>query len=466
MNHPKSPIPVEYKLGFHDDISYRRCLGKGISQEAVKKVSAVKGEDPWMRRFRLKAWEKFLVKPLPTWGGDLSGINFAAINYYLSSTEKKVFAWQDLPPKIKRTYEKIGVPRAERKVLAGVEAQYDSESIYGSIKKQWEAKGIIFTDTDTALKKYPRFFKKYFGRLVPPEDNKFAALNSAFWSGGSFVYVPKGVTVELPLSAYFRINARNLGQFERTLIIADEGSSVHYVEGCSAPIYHSDALHAAVVEIFVKKGASVQYTTIQNWSGDVYNLVTKRARVEEGGSMSWVDVNIGSKITMKYPSCLLVGRGARGEMLSLAIAGRGQHQDTGAKMIHLAPETASSIISKSVSLEGGRATYRGLIKIPSGGRRARAKMKCESLLLDEFSQADTYPVMQIAEKEVNAGHEATVSQIEDEQLCYLQSRGLSREEAESLIISGFAEPIIKRLPMEYALELNRLIQLEIQKGVS
>ena len=431
----------------------------------MEQISGFKEEPEWMLKFRLKALEVFRSKPVPTWGGDLSQIDYDAITYFLSPTEKKVNSWKDLPLDIQRTYEKIGVPEAERNMLAGVEAQYDSSVIYGSIKKNLEEKGIIFTDTDSALKQYPEIFKDYFATVIPPADNKYAALNSAFWSGGSFIYVPKGVKVDLPLQAYFRINAKNMGQFERTLIIADEGSAVTYVEGCSAPVYTTDSLHAAVVEIIVKKGASVQYTTIQNWSSNVYNLVTKRARVEEAGKMSWVDCNIGSKLTMKYPSCFLMGKGAVGETLSLAIAGSGQHQDTGAKMIHVAPFTTSTVTSKSISFGKGRTSYRGLVDIKPSADRAKTKVKCDALLINKESRTDTYPTMKINRSDATVEHEATVSKVGEEQLFYLQSRGLKQSDAESLIVNGFADEIIKELPMEYALEMNRLIQLEMEGSV-
>ncbi|MBI3887946.1 Fe-S cluster assembly protein SufB, partial [Candidatus Microgenomates bacterium] len=385
--------------------------------------------------------------------------------YYLSSTQKKAKSWKDLPQKIKETYDKIGVPEAEKKMLAGVEAQYDSDAIYGSIKKKLEDQGVLFTDTDNALKKYPEIFKEYFGKLVPAMDNKFAALNTACWSGGSFVYVPKGVKVELPLQAYFRINARQIGQFERTLIVADEGSFVKYVEGCSAPIYSTDSLHAAVVEIFVKKNASVSYTTIQNWSENVYNLVTKRSKVEQNGRMSWVDCNLGSKVTMKYPSCYLMGEGASGEMLSLAVANKNQHQDTGAKMYHLAPKTTSQIISKSISLGGGKNSFRGVVEISKDSTGCKSKTKCEALVLNSGSAAESYPTFKADCPDAQISHEATISRIEEDQLFYLQSRGLTVAQAESLIVNGFAGTVIKQLPMEYAIELNRLIQLEMEGSV-
>lgn len=460
-----NPISLEYKLGFHDKLNYHQVVDKGLSEKTILAISNLKSEPEWMRNFRLRALQAFLTKPLPTWGGDLSKINFAAMTYYLSPAEKKVNLWRDLPKEIRNTYDKIGIPQAEKDLLAGVEAQYDSNVIYGSIKKKLTEQGVIFTDTDTALKKYPELFKEYFGKIIPAADNKFSALNSACWSGGSFIYVPKNAKVALPLQAYFRINAREMGQFERTLIIADEGSSVRYLEGCSATVYSKDSLHAAVVEIFVKKNAFVQYTTIQNWSSNVYNLVTKRAKVEEGGTMSWIDCNVGSKKTMKYPSCYLVGPKAKGETLSLAIAGKNQHQDTGAKMIHAAPETTSTIISKSISFSGGQTSYRGLLQMAKNAKGAKSKVKCDALILDPKSRSDTYPTMKVDTADATVEHEATVSKIGEEQLFYLQSRGLKLDQAESLIVNGFAEPIVKLLPMEYALELNRLIQLEMKGSV-
>lgn len=458
----QSPIPLEYKLGFHNEITYQKNVGKGLSEKVVREISSFKDEPEWMSHSRLSALNTFRLKPTPTWGGNLSEIDYDNLTYYLSPTPHKVHAWKDLPKEIKQTYEKIGIPQAEKDFLSGVEAQFDSEVIYGSIKKKLDRQGVIFTDTDSALKKYPELLREYFSKLVPPSHNKFAALNTAFWSGGSFIYVPKGVQVSLPLQAYFRINARSMGQFERTLIIADEGSRVRYVEGCSAPIYASASLHAAVVEIFVKPGASVQYTTIQNWSSDVYNLVTKVARVEEDGVMSWLDVNIGSKLTMKYPSCLLVGKGAKGETLSLAIAGKDQHQDAGAKMIHLAPNTTSTITNKSISLKGGRTSYRGLLQVARDSPGSKAKVRCDALILDQISRSDTYPTMKIDEPDATVEHEATVSKVGEEQLFYLENRGLSQDEAESLIVNGFAQPIIKELPMEYALEINELIRMELE----
>lgn len=418
-----------------------------------------------MLDLRLQALEIFMQKKMPSWGPDLSEIKFDNLYYYISPANKKFRQWKDVPSDIKETYEKIGIPKYERKFLAGVGGQYDSEMIYHNLKKKWEEQGVIFTDTDTALQKYPDIFKKYFGTIIPPDDNKFAALNGAVWSGGSFIYVPKNVHVEIPLQAYFRINAANMGQFERTLIIADEGSYLHYIEGCSAPVYSADSLHCGVVEINVKKNARVRYTTIQNWSNNVYNLVTKRMLVEEKGLGEWIDGNIGSKKTMKYPSLVLNGRGARGEILSLSFAGKNQHQDTGGKAIHLAPHTTSTITSKSVSIHGGRASYRGMAKINNGAKGSKSFVRCDALLLDEISQSDTYPVNIVEEQDASLGHEASVSKINDQQLFYLRSRGLNEAQATSLIVNGFIEPIVKELPLEYAVELNRLINLSMEGAI-
>lgn len=454
-----------YQFGFHDNLKPIFSTPKGISEDIVKEISYQKDEPLWMLRRRLGALQVFYKKSLPLWGGDLTKINFDDIVYYVKSTERQVASWDELPKEIKNTYEKIGIPEAERKFLAGVGAQYDSEVVYHSVSKILSKQGVIFVDTDTALKKYPELFQEYFGKIVPAGDNKFAALNTAVWSGGSFIYVPKGVHVQLPLQAYFRINARNIGQFERTLIIADEGSYVHYVEGCTAPIFTTDSLHAAVVEIVVKKGARVRYTTIQNWSKNVYNLVTKRMFVEEEGFGEWIDGNLGSRLTMKYPSVYLKGRKARGEILSLAVAGKGQHQDAGGKAIHLAPETSSVITSKSVSKDGGRTSYRGLLNVTKGAVDSKSTVRCDALILDEQSRSDTYPVMQIDEEKVDIGHEASVSRIGEEQLFYFQSRGIPQSQAEVMIVNGFVEPIVRELPMEYAVELNRLIQLEMTGAV-
>ncbi len=458
-------VKDSYKYGFHKPDHSVFKTPKGLSKEVVEAISHFKNEPDWMRKFRLRALEIFYEKQMPNWGADLSGINFDTMHYYISPSEKKFNRWEDVPVDIKDTYEKIGIPQAERKFLAGVGAQYDSEVVYHNLKSQWEKQGVIFVDTDTAVQKYPDLVKEYFGKVIPPGDNKFSALNSAVWSGGSFIYVPKGVQVTIPLQAYFRINAANMGQFERTLIIADEGSYVHYVEGCTAPIYTTHSLHSAVVEILVKKGARVRYTTIQNWSSNVYNLVTKRMFVEEEAIGEWIDGNIGSKVTMKYPSVWLKGKGAKGEVLSLAFAGKGQHQDTGGKAIHLAPYTTSTINSKSVSVAGGRSSYRGMVRIINGAKGSKSFVRCDALLLDELSRSDTYPTNIVAEEDVTLGHEASVSKVGEDQLFYLRSRGLSEAQATSLIVNGFIEPIVKELPLEYAVELNRLIDLSMEGSV-
>ena len=454
-----------YKEGFSVPENYAYKPQKGLDPDVIKTISRMKAEPEWMLNFRLHAYATFLEKKLPTWGADLSKIDFANIYYYIKPVEEKYTSWGDVPQEIKTTFDRLGIPQAEREHLSGVKAQYESEVVYGSLVKELEDQGVVFLDTDTALKKYPDFFKELFGKIVPANDNKFAALNSAAWSGGSFIYVPKGVQVKNPLQAYFRINAKNMGQFERTLIIADEGSFVHYVEGCSAPVYSSDSLHSAVVEIVVKQGARVRYTTIQNWSGDVYNLVTKRARVEKDGIMEWLDGNLGSRTTMKYPSCYLVGERAYGEVLSIAYADGARHQDAGAKMIHIAPNTTSKIISKSVSIRGGRTSYRGLVHILPSATNARAKVECDALILDSKSASDTFPVMRINESSAQVEHEATVSKLGEEKLFYLTSRGITKEEAAGLIINGFIEPIVKELPLEYAVELNRLIELSMEGSV-
>jgi len=454
-----------YKYGFHDREQYVFKARRGLSREVVEEISWHKNEPDWMREFRLRSLEIFLRKPLPTWGGYLGDLDFDSIYYYLKPAEKQGHTWDDVPEDIKNTFERLGIPEAERKFLGGVGAQYESEVVYHSLKKEWEDKGVIFLDTDTALKRYPDLFREYFGTVVPPADNKFAALNSAVWSGGSFIYVPDGVAVGIPLQAYFRINAQNMGQFERTLIIADEGSYVHYVEGCTAPIYSTDSLHSAVVEIIVKRGARVRYTTIQNWSKNVYNLVTKRTVAYEDATMEWVDGNLGSKLTMKYPAVYMLGKGAKAEILSVAFAGSGQHQDAGGKAVHAAPYTTSTITSKSISKGTGRATYRGLLKVEKGAVGSKSSVRCDALLLDETSRSDTYPSIEIDEEKVAIGHEASVSKVSDEQLFYLRSRGLSEAEATSMIVSGFIEPIVKELPLEYAVEMNRLIRLEMAGSV-
>ncbi len=455
----------DYNLGFHKPESSVFRTPKGLRKDVIEAISHFKNEPEWMRQFRLQALMMFEQKMMPTWGADLSGINFDDIHYYISPTERAVDSWDDVPEHIKDTYNKIGIPQAEQKFLAGVGAQYDSGVVYQNLKKKWEDKGVIFLDTDTALQKHPDLFRQYFGTVIPISDNKFAALNSAVWSGGSFVYVPAGVHVEIPLQAYYRINAARMGQFERTLIIAEEGSYVHYVEGCTAPIYTTDSLHSAVVEIIVKKGARVRYSTIQNWSNNVYNLVTKRMLVEEEGIGEWIDGNLGSKVTMKYPSVILNGKGAKGEILSLAFAGKGQHQDAGGKAIHLAPYTTSTITSKSVSSGGGRSSYRGLVKIINGAKGSKSFVRCDALLLDKFSRSDTYPTNIVNEEDVTLGHEASVSKVGEEQLFYLMSRGLSESIATSLIVNGFIEPIVKELPLEYAIELNRLIAMSMEGSV-
>ncbi len=461
----QSLVDTSYKYGFHKPEDYVYKSEKGLHESVIKTISGYKNEPEWMLKLRLQSYLMFLRKKLPLWGGDLSTINFDDIYYYIKPTKGKVGSWEDLPTDIRDTYEKIGIPEAEKKFLSGVSAQYESEVVYKSIQSMLTKKGVVFLDMDSGLREYPDLVKQYFGTIIPPADNKFTALNTAVWSGGSFVYVPAGIKVELPLQAYFRINAANMGQFERTLIIAEEGSFVHYVEGCTAPIYTTDSLHSAVVEIVVKKGARVRYTTIQNWSTNVYNLVTKRARVEEEGIMEWVDGNLGSKLTMKYPSVYLVGRKAHGEVLSIASAGAGQHQDAGGKAVHIAPETTSQIISKSISRKGGRTSYRGLVHVYPGAVHAKSKVVCDALLLDDASRSDTYPTMKIDEKDVSIEHEATVSKIGDEQLFYLESRGITRAQAESMIVNGFIEPIVKELPLEYAVELNRLIQLQMEGSV-
>lgn len=461
-----TPNPISgYKYGFNKPENYIFKSKKGLNEAIVKEISWYKNEPEWMTKFRLEALKIFYQKTLPLWGGDLTKINFDDIYYYIKPIDKKTNKWEDLPEEIRDTYNRIGIPEAEKKFLGGISAQYESESVYNSIQSALSKKGVIFLDMDSGLREFPEIVKEYFGTLIPYDDNKFAALNSAVWSGGSFVYVPKGVRVDLPLQAYFRINAANMGQFERTLIIAEEGSFVHYVEGCTAPVYTTDSLHSAVVEIFVKKGARVRYTTIQNWSQNVYNLVTKRMRIEEEGYGDWIDGNLGSKLTMKYPSVYLMGKGARGEVLSIAYAGRGQHQDAGGKALHFAPYTTSKITSKSVSYNGGRTSYRGLIQMFPMARNSKTKVVCDALLIDEKSRSDTYPTMDIRLNDVQVEHEATVSKIGDEQLFYLMSRGLNKADAEALIVNGFIEPIVKELPLEYAVELNRLIQLEMEGSV-
>ncbi len=464
MSRPAETIATEYTYGFHDKRTPTFQSKRGLTVETVEDISRQKGEPEWMQKFRQHALTLFQKKPMPKWGADLNGIDFDAITYYVRPTDRSSQNWDEVPSDIKKTFDRLGIPEAERKFLAGVGAQYDSEVIYHNVREKLEEQGIVFLSMDEGLRRHPDLVKEYFGTVIPPGDNKFAALNSAVWSGGSFVYVPKGVKVELPLQAYFRINTEAMGQFERTLIVADEGSFVHYVEGCTAPIYSRASLHSAVVEIIVKKGARVRYTTIQNWSKNVYNLVTKRAVAYEDATMEWVDGNIGSCRTMKYPSVYLLGRGARAEILSLAFAHSDQHQDTGGKAIHVAPDTSSLITAKSVSQGTGRTSYRGLLQVYPGATGVKSKVKCDALLLDPESRSDTYPKMDIAEPS-QIEHEATVSRIGEEQLFYLMSRGLTEDEAAAMIVNGFVEPIVKELPMEYAVELNRLIGLEMTGSV-
>ncbi|HEY3082378.1 MAG TPA: Fe-S cluster assembly protein SufB [Chloroflexota bacterium] len=453
------------KYGFHDVSAYAAEAKRGLNPQVVREISERKSEPTWMTEFRLRALEHFRARPMPNWGGDLSGIDFENIYYYLKPSEGSARSWEDVPEAIKQTFDRLGIPEAERKFLAGVSAQYESEVVYHSIRKDLEEKGVIFTDTDTALREHPDLFKQYWATVIPANDNKFAALNSAVWSGGSFIWVPPGVHIEIPLQAYFRINVENMGQFERTLIICEPGSYVHYVEGCTAPTYRSDSLHSAVVEIIVKEGARCRYTTIQNWSNNVYNLVTKRAQAFRDATMEWVDCNLGSKLTMKYPAIYLMEPGAKGETLSVAFAGAGQHQDAGAKMVHVAPHTSSQIISKSISRAGGRTSYRGHLVVHKGADHVSANVSCDALLIDDQSRSDTYPYMDVESEQVAISHEATVSKVGEEQLFYLQSRGLSAPEATTMIVNGFIEPIVKELPMEYAVEMNRLIALEMEGSV-
>ncbi len=453
------------KYGFRDEVQYAFTSGKGLSEKIVKEISAIKQEPEWMLNYRLKALDYFNKKPLPTWGADLSGIDFSEIHYYVKPAASKAASWEMVPEQYRRTFERLGLPEAEKKFLAGVGAQYDSENVLHTLKKGLSEKGVVFSDVETALKEQPELVKKYFGTVVPSADNKFAALNSACWSGGSFVYIPKGVEVKQPLQAYFRINTSKVGQFERTLIIVEDGASVHYLEGCSAPLYSAASLHSAVVEIIAKPNSKVQYTTIQNWSNNVYNLVTKRAYAYENANVFWLDGNIGSRVTMKFPSVYLLGEGARAEILSLAYAGRGQQQDSGGKAVHYAPNTTSIITSKSVCRDGGRTSYRGLLKVAKGCHGVKAQVRCDALILDDFSRSDTYPYMEIEEEQVSVGHEATVGKIGEEQLYYLMSRGLSESQALSLIVLGFVDEFNKRLPMEYAIELNRLIELDMSGSV-
>lgn len=455
-----------YEFGWHDPDVAGISARRGIDKDVVRNISSLKNEPQWMLDLRLKGLNLFEKKPMPNWGSDLNQIDFDNIKYFVRSTEKKATDWNDLPDDIKNTYDRLGIPEAEKqRLVGGVAAQYESEVVYHKIREDLEELGVLFLDTDTALREHEDVFKEYFGSVIPVGDNKFASLNTAVWSGGSFIYVPKGVNVEIPLQAYFRINTENMGQFERTLIIVDEGASVHYVEGCTAPIYSSDSLHSAVVEIIVKKGGRCRYTTIQNWSTNVYNLVTKRAIAHEGATMEWIDGNLGSKVTMKYPSVWLVGERSHGETLSLAFAGSGMHQDAGSKMIHVAPNTTSIIVSKSVARGGGRTSYRGLVQINEGAYGSKSTVKCDALLVDDISRSDTYPYIDVREDDVSMGHEATVSKISTSQLFYLMSRGLTEDEAMAMIVRGFIEPIARELPMEYAIELNRLIELQMEGAV-
>jgi Fe-S cluster assembly protein SufB len=454
-----------YKYGFKDPETYVFKAEKGLSKRTVEQISGMKEEPEWMLKFRLKALEVYEKKPVPTWGADLSGLNMDEIYFYVKPSEKEGRTWDEVPEDIKRTFDRLGIPEAERRSLAGVGAQYESEMVYHKIKEELSDQGVIFDSIEDGLKNHPDLFKKYFATVIPMHDNKYAALNSAVWSGGSFIYVPPGVEVEVPLQAYFRVNSEKLGQFERTLIIADEGAKLHYIEGCTAPTYSSDSFHSGVIEIVVRPGANVRYTTIQNWSNNMYNLVTQRAKVHRDARMAWLDGNLGSKVTMKYPSCFLVEPGASGEIMSIAYAGKGQHQDAGGKMVHAAPYTTSEIVSKSISKGGGRSSYRGLVKVEKGAHHARSNVECDALLLDPEARTDTYPYIEIDENDASIGHEATVSKIGDEQLFYLMQRGLKQEEARTMIVRGFIEPISKHLPLEYAVELNRLVELEMEGSV-
>ncbi len=457
-------IGVINKYNFRTESKAVFKARKGIDAEIVNQISDMKGEPDWMREFRLKALEIFFAKPMPNWGGAIN-LNFQDIFYYLKPTDHQGKTWDDVPQEIKDTFEKLGIPQAERKYLAGVKAQFESEVVYGSLKEDLAQKGVIFTDTDTAVREHSDLLRQYFGTIIPSADNKFAALNSAVWSGGSFIYVPPGVKIEFPLQAYFRINAESMGQFERTLIIVDEGAQVHYVEGCTAPMYTSESLHSAVVEVIVKRGARARYTTIQNWANNIYNLVTKRAFAYQDAVMEWVDGNLGSRLTMKYPSVYMMEPGARGEILSIAFSGKGQHQDAGAKLVHVAPNTTGQIISKSISKDGGRSSYRGLARVEKGAKNSKCNVVCDALILDPQSRSDTYPYIEILEQDVSVGHEASVSRIGEEQLFYLMSRGLTQAESAAMIVNGFIEPLVKELPMEYAVELNRLIQLQMEGSV-
>ena len=461
----KLELHDDYEYGFNDgDVGVLK-FQRGLTREVVEEISRIKQEPAWMRDFRLHALDVFLKKPMPTWGGDLSHLDFDDIFYYVRPSERQGRTWDEVPASIKDTFERLGIPEAERKFLAGVSAQYDSEVVYHNIHRELADQGVLFCDTDTALREYPDLVREYFGTIIPPEDNKFAALNSAVWSGGSFVYIPKGVHCRIPLQAYFRINSEKMGQFERTLIIADEDSFGHYVEGCTAPVYNSESLHSAVVEILVKESAQMRYTTVQNWAPNVYNLVTKRAVAQKNATMEWVDGNIGSKLTMKYPSVYLVGEGARGMVLSIAVAGKDQHQDTGSKMYHYAPNTTSTILSKSISKHGGKTTYRGLVHMAKGVEGAKSNVKCDTLILDQQSTSDTIPYTEVLDSRVQMEHEATVTKVSEEQLFYLMSRGLSEEEATRMVVMGFIEPFTRELPMEFAVEMNRLIKFEMEGAI-
>lgn len=456
----------DYQYGFHDPTdNYSFISRKGLDEDIIRQISAMKKEPQWMLDFRLEALQIFFDKPMPEWGGRLKDLNYQDIYYYVKASDAQERDWDDVPEDIRKTYDRLGIPEAEKKFLAGVKAQYESEVVYGSLQEDLAKQGVIFTDTDSAVREHPELLREYFGKIIPSADNKFSALNSAAWSGGSFIYVPPGVNIEFPLQAYFRINTENMGQFERTLIIVDEGASLHYVEGCTAPTYSSESLHSAVVEIVVKRGGRCRYTTIQNWSNNVYNLVTKRAMAYGDSLMEWVDGNLGSGLTMKYPAIHLMEPGARGETLSIAFANKGQHQDAGAKMVHCAPNTSSRIISKSISKNGGRSSYRGLVKVNKGAKHCKSNVLCDALILDSESRSDTYPYIEVEDDEVSIEHEASVSKIADEQLFYLMSRGLSEAEAASMIVTGFIEPLVKELPMEYAVEMNRLIELQMEGSV-
>src|ERR1700733_13946066 len=467
LNTQVQGIKEDYKDGFRgSEANYSFKSGKGLTKELVEQISEMKSEPKWMRDFRLKALEVFWQKPTPTWGGELRDLNYDDIHYYMKAADRQGVSWDDIPADIKNTFDRLAISGAERRgLIGGVGAHYESEVVYHSLREDLEKKGVIFTDTDTAVRDYPDLVRDHIGSIIPISDNKFAALNSAVWSGGSFVYIPAGVKVDIPLQAYFRINAENMGQFERTLIVVEEGAQVHYVEGCTAPIYTTESLHSAVVEIVVKKGGRCRYTTIQNWANNIYNLVTKRAVAYEDALMEWVDGNLGSRRTMKYPAVYMLGKGARGEILSIAFAGKGQHQDAGGKVVHGAPYTSSRIISKSISKNGGRASYRGLLKVAAGAKGSKSNVVCDALILDPQSRSDTYPYIEIDEDDVKIGHEASVSKIGEEQLFYLKSRGLSEAEASTLIVSGFIEPLVKELPMEYAVEMNKLIQLQMEGSV-